>query len=368
MVRLNRFIWSPFKALANIPLFKKIVHSIIEVLPASPQKRILFQAVFVSVVALSVTSLTPDGSFTAASMTYSYEYISEYSLPGDILVSDEDGYLVKINPQTGDSNRIGMTDFAVHTIESGESLSVIAARYGVSVDTVMWENSITNANTIRSGQKLFVPPVDGISYSVSSGDNLGSIADKYEIPTESIIAQNNLESETIAKGQSLFLPGAEPLYAPPLIATDSRDGTVTRDNRSYVNASASTDSPAIGKIFIYPSIGNITNGYKAGHYALDIANTSRPPIWAAAAGTVTKASSGTWGGGYGNHVIIDHGNGVQSLYAHFDTLNVYEGQYVGQGDVIGIMGNTGRVYGVTGIHLHWEVIVNGVKQNPGNYY
>jgi len=115
-------------------------------------------------------------------------------------------------------------------------------------------------------------------------------------------------------------------------------------------------------------MGSITNGYKAGHYAIDIADRSKPAVWAAGGGTVVKASSGTWGGGYGNHVIIDHGNGVKTLYAHLDSLNVYDGQAVSQGDVIGIMGNTGRVYGATGIHLHWEVIDNGVKKNPTLYY
>ena len=101
---------------------------------------------------------------------------------------------------------------------------------------------------------------------------------------------------------------------------------------------------------------------------MDIGDRSRPPVWAAGGGTIVKASSGTWGGGYGNHVIVDHGGGLQSLYAHLGTLNVYKGQYVNQGDILGMMGNTGRVYGVTGIHLHWEVRKNGVKHSPYNYY
>ena len=89
---------------------------------------------------------------------------------------------------------------------------------------------------------------------------------------------------------------------------------------------------------------------------------------AGAGGAVIKASSGTWGNGYGTYVIIDHGDGVQTLYGHMSSLNVVEGQWINQGDVIGIMGNTGRVYGATGIHTHWEVMVNGVKVNPANYY
>ena len=339
-----------------------------ELLPTSPQKRLLSQAIFLSITALVATSLTSSGSFTEASMSYSTDYISSYAVPGDILISDEDGYLVKINPQTNESNRIGLTDYAVHTIAGGESLSTIGQIYGLKVETIMWENNIANANSIRAGQNLLIPPVDGIGYKVDSGDTLDKIAKKYSVSVDAIVAQNSLTSETIGKGQSLFLPGAKPLYNPVVVANSYRNVGVSRNVRSYANVSGSSDAPVAGRSFIFPTIGTITQGYHAGHYAFDIGNRSKPPIWAAGGGTVIKASSGTWGGGYGNHVIIDHGNGVQTLYGHMDSLNVTAGQWVNQGDVIGIMGNTGRVYGVTGIHLHWEVHLNGVKQYPGDYY
>lgn len=338
-----------------------------EFIPVAPQKKLLFQAGFISILSLAISSLTPGGTFTAVSMGYSSEYISSYSLPGDVLVADEDGYLVKINPQTNDSNRIGMTDLAVHTIEDGESLSVIAARYGVNVETIMWENNLSNANTIRAGQKLLIPPVDGVSYTVSSGDSLEKIAEKYKITAEAIIAQNALDSETVNKGQDLFLPGAEKIIPISTVAADYRASSSSR-SVSYATVSSSDSTPAVGRIFIYPTTGSITQGYHAGHYAIDIADSGMPPVWAAGGGTVTKVSTGTWGGGYGNHIVVDHGNGLETLYAHLDSVNVYEGQWVNQGDVIGIMGNTGRVYGVTGIHLHWEVIQDGVKQYPGDYY
>ena len=339
-----------------------------ELLPVSPQKRLFFKSTALALTGLIVMSIAPGASMTTASTNYSTDYIAAYAVPGNILVSDEDGYLVKINPQTNESNRIGLTDFAVHSVESGESLSSISEKYGVKVETIMWENGIANANSLRIGQTLLVPPVDGLSYKVASGDSIDKIAKKYSVSSEAIIAQNGLESETLAKGQALFLPGAKPIYQPTAIANARGTTTVARSGRTSVSASPSTAAPSVGKIFIFPTNGKITQGYKAGHYAYDIADRSMPAVWAAGEGTIVKASSGTYGGGYGNHVIIDHGNGVKTLYAHMDSLNVYEGQYVSQGDVLGIMGNTGRVYGVTGIHLHWEVIDNGVKQYPGNYY
>lgn len=347
--------------------FISAINSVRELIPVSPQKRLLFQGSVIAAIVLIGTTFTPGATYVSASTSYTSSYISEYNFAGDILVN-EDGYLVKSNPQTDQSSRIGLTDYAVHTVESGESLSVIAEKYGLTTKTLMWENNIANANSLRVGQTLLVPPVNGISYSVQSGDSLEKIATKYEISADSIIAQNSLEESTLVKGQNLFLPGAEPINPPVIASSDGRAASYTRDTRSYESVESSSAVPAAGVSFIYPTIGSITQGYHAGHYALDIANTSMPPIWAAGGGTVTKASVGTWGGGYGNHVIIDHGNGLQTLYAHMDSVNVYDGQWVNQGDVIGIMGNTGRVYGVTGIHLHWEVILNGVKQYPGDYY
>ena len=345
-----------------------------DVLPVAPKSRILFQSSVLGLTALVVSSFSTVGTFNSASMSYNAEYIQSYAIEGNILVADESGYIVKVNPQTETSSRIGLTDYAVHTIESGESLSVIAVQYEVSANSIMWENNLSNANSIRTGQKLLIPPVDGIGYKVASGDNLEKIAIKYDISVESIIAQNALGTDVIQKGQALFLPGAEPIK-PVYTASNTnyyRNSVVTRDDRttttSSTNAASSTATPATGQMFIFPTRGNITQGYHGGHYALDIADRSKPPIWAAGGGTISKVSTGTWGGGYGNHAIIDHGNGIQTLYAHMDTVNVYVGQNVSQGDVLGIMGNTGRVYGVTGIHLHWEVFKNGVKQNPYNYF
>jgi len=330
-------------------------------LPAAPNKRLFSQMAIFTAALFILSAASPISNFSTMSMSYSSDYIETYSLPGDVLITDSDGYLMKINPQTGNASRIGMTDYAIHTVEGGETLSEIAKRYGLHVETIMWENNIGNANTIISGQKLVIPPVDGISYTAKDGDTLEKLSKKYNINIDTIIAQNNLESDMIAKGQALFLPGAK-----PIITVAARP--VTSSSKSNVALNDSNDIPVGSKPFIVPTRGDVTQGYHAGHYAVDIADTGKPPVWAAGGGTVIKASSGTWGGGYGNHVIIDHGNGLQTLYAHLDHLTVSEGDWVEQGQVIGQMGNTGRVYGVTGIHLHFEVIKNGVKQYPGNYY
>jgi len=337
-----------------------------DILPVAPQKRFLLQGSLLALSVLIVSSFTPGASSMSTEVGYVDEYVNAYAIPGDILISDENGFIVKTNPQTNQASRIGMTDHASHTVESGESLSLIAQRYGVKVETIMWANDIVNVNSLRIGQKLLVPPVDGIGYNVEKGDTIDKIAKKYKISAESIIAQNSLESQVITKGQSLFLPAAKPIQS--MIASNVRADSPIRATRTYINAESSSAKPVGAQPFIFPTIGRLTQGFHKGHYAYDIADSDRPPVWAAGGGTVVKASSGTWGGGYGNHVIIDHGNGLKTLYAHLQAVNVVEGQSVSQGDVVGIMGNTGRVYGRTGIHLHFEVIDNGVKKVPSDYY
>jgi murein DD-endopeptidase MepM/ murein hydrolase activator NlpD len=97
------------------------------------------------------------------------------------------------------------------------------------------------------------------------------------------------------------------------------------------------------------------------HEGIDIAGSSGTPIAAAASGTVIVAG---WSGGYGNLVVIDHGNGISTAYGHNSSLAVSVGQTVGQGAIIAGMGTTGHS---TGVHCHFEVRVNGAAVDPLGY-
>lgn len=315
-----------------------------------------------------VGSITP-----MAEGVYAGEYVG-YTIDTTALESgiltDGEGYLTKMNPQTNQGDRSNMTDSLTHTVKSGETLSVIANGYGLKTNTVLWANGLANGNSIRVGQKLVIPPVDGVNHAVASGETIDKIAEKYKVDADAIRKQNGLLAADVNAGDSVFIPGGKPLVVEPVRTTPARVGTSSRAVAvgAPVALADSGAVPAGGAPFIFPTRGSITQGFHAGHYAFDIADSSKPPIWAAGAGTVIKASSGTWGGGYGNHIIIDHGNGLHTLYAHMDYLSVGVGDVVSQGEVIGRMGNTGNVRGRTGIHLHFEVIKNGVKQVPSNYY
>lgn len=333
------------------------------VTPRSIQQRIallsiaLFAVTGVMSTGLDTTFAETDASTGGATLTY---------------IVDQEGYFAKASPQTFDGERI-VKDKITHTVEAGENISLIAKKYGLKTDTLIWENGLSLTSMIRIGQKLVVPPVDGISHTVRNGETVEKIATKYKINKSKIVAFNNINTGIVQKGQVIFLPEAKPIPevdAPAGITraavrdTPARTGSAAR----LANLTSSDSKPVAGKFLIFPTIGKMTQGFRRGHYAFDIANVSKPPIWAAAGGTVIKANSGNWGGGYGNHVIIDHGNGVQTLYAHMDYLTAKNGQKVSQGEVIGRMGNTGRVRGITGIHLHFEVIDKGVKRVPSLYY
>ena len=334
---------------------------------AAGEGQILKRAVAFALVFIGVTSYTPNVTYSDSEF-----YSAEVLLPSTI-ITDDSGFLMPINPQTNQADRSGMTDKALHTVQSGETLSTIADSYGLKTATLLWENGLSETSVLKVGIILSIPPVDGVTHIVKSGQSLDKIAALYTVDKALISKQNALIDETIVAGQEIFVPGGKQLVTAPVYDTASyRSTTIARsESETRTALEGTTAAPAVGKILIYPTRGKISQGYRKGHLGIDIADRSMPPIWAASSGTVVKAVSGHSsrdGSGYGNYVIIDHGNGVKTLYGHLDYLKVSEGQYVNQGEVIGKMGNTGNVRGATGIHLHFEVIIDGVKMPPANYF
>ncbi|HBI27996.1 MAG TPA: metalloendopeptidase, partial [Peptococcaceae bacterium] len=146
-------------------------------------------------------------------------------------------------------------------------------------------------------------------------------------------------------------------------APESR--VVAKGTRNIV-ATVATASRGTGNGSLrWPTGGSITSRYgpRGGgfHSGLDIGAGQGAAVGAAAGGTVSSAG---WQGGYGNYVLINHGNGVSTRYAHLSSINVSSGQSVSSGQLIGRVGSTGNS---TGPHLHFEVIVNGSTRDPLNY-
>lgn len=295
-------------------------------------------------------------------------------------IMNEEGFVLKMTPVSEEADRIGLTDVVKHTVSSGDTLSTIAQLYGVSLKTIVWENNLNPDATLRIGQVVTIPPIDGVTHTVvAKTDTVSSIAQKYGVDEKLIREHNNLAGDTIQDGQKLFIPGGERKDAPRAIVRSGvrspvRGGAATFIPKTVIG---SQDEPLSGKDFIFPTIGQITQGFRPGHYAVDIANAAKPDVWAGAEGTISKIVTGcpsrevqvarSCGGGYGNYVIVNHGNGSQTLYAHLETVYVDQGQWVARGQALGKMGNTGRSYGATGRHVHVELYVNGQKRNFAKY-
>ena len=240
-----------------------------------------------------------------------------------------------------------------YTVQEGDTVSTIAEKFGISEDTIRWENNLTSKGAIKVGQTLAVLPVTGISHKVTKGDTVYSIAKKYDADTQGIVdfpfnTFANDETFELAIGQTIIVPeGIKPAetYWSPI----ARIRQITPDAGTVV---------ASGQ-FVWPTSGKITQNFVWYHKGTDIANRGVPAVLAADSGTVITSGWSPYG--YGNHIIIDHGNGFRTLYAHLSKLYVSAGQGVRRGDSIGQMGSTGRS---TGPHLHFEVIRNGVYINP----
>jgi len=267
----------------------------------------------------------------------------------------EDGFLLKPALNTIEGDHSSFNDVFAYSVEPGDTLSSVAQRFGLKKETIMWENNLSNANQLKTGMTLKILPVDGASHTVKKGQTLDTIAKQYKIEKEAIVRQNQLEDESLIADTMLIIPGAVKAIPKPSHTAYSAPSAPVR---GYTGVSK-------GKL-LWPttSAARLTQGFHRGHYAVDIANRAKGPIYASAPGKVIEASNG-WNGGYGNYIIIDHGDGMQTLYAHNEKLYVTKGQYVDRGQTISWMGNTGRS---TGPHVHFEVRINGVKYNPMNFF
>lgn len=243
-----------------------------------------------------------------------------------------------------------------YKVESGDTLSQVADKFNISTDTIRWANDL-KGDQIKPGQILKILPLAGVAYTVKSGDTLESVAKKFSAEQQPILDYpfNDVPDDLSLKvGQLLIIPDGVPpeVKAPPK----------PKPQPQYLAQGPS--SPAFsapgGGQFIWPAGGSLSQYFSWYHPGIDIANRSAPGIAAADGGMVVVAG---WpdAQGYGNRVVLDHGNGYTSLYAHLSNIYVSVGETVSRGQLIGQMGSTGRS---SGIHLHLEIHYKGVAINP----
>lgn len=295
------------------------------------------------------------------------------ALIGGPIIAENNPFISSLDEQTDNFQQSVITyspgDFALATVISskprdkvveykvveGDTIETIAKKFDVSVDTVRWANSDVKNDIIKPEQTIRIPPVTGIVHKVSSGENVYTIAKKYKTDAQKIAnfpfnEFSDLDTFQLTTGQELFVPDGVIEEAKPV-----NSGTFeTRATIAQIQAGARGTSN-----FIWPTTGSITQYPVWYHMALDIANNALPGIIAADSGTVSYAGCIAWG--YGCHVIVNHNNGYETLYAHLSSINVSAGQSVGQGQTLGVMGSTGRS---TGPHLHFEIRSGGGLLNP----
>ena len=271
------------------------------------------------------------------------------------------------------------TEFITYIVQPGDSVYSIAEKFGLEPATILWTNYATlydNPAFILPGQELNIPPVDGVLWPWVKGNGLNKFAENMGVTPEVIInwPGNHLSAETIGyyanpnipDGQMIFIPGGKRPFANLLTAVLERQETA--ESRIWGEGKcAPTNLGPIGSgTYVWPTVEHAVLGYEwtpdVGHYGIDITGDTGDPIYAVDNGVVVYAGWNDWG--YGNVIAIDHGNDIQTIYAHLDSISVGCGAFVYQGDIIGAMGSTGNS---SGPHLHFEVREGNTPYNPHKF-
>ena len=267
---------------------------------------------------------------------------------GDIVI--EDGALV---PQEGPSGsgadivRHKNSTISIYVVRPGDTLSAIAEMFDVSVNTILWANDLPRASRIQIGQTLTILPVTGVEYTVKKGDTLASIAKRYGGDAAEIASYNGLDGPLTA-GTEIIIPDGE--VPTPVQSAPARPAS------AY--ASTAGSATQVG-YYLRPISGGIRSQGIHGYNGVDLAAPIGTPVVASAEGDVIIAKSSGWNGGYGQYVVIQHGNGSQTLYSHNSSVIVGVGDHVQQGQVIAYVGQSGKA---PGPHVPFE-IRNGIR-NP----
>lgn len=250
---------------------------------------------------------------------------------------------------------------SVYTVHKGDTLSNIAEMFDVSVNTIIWANDL-RGGVIREGDVLIILPITGVKHTIKKGETLASLAKTYKSDAHEIAQFNDLsETSPLTVGLEIIIPRGEVAAVAPSPKKASSMLQLAKQGKQTAPL-IGVGGPDLGSYFIWPLQGGVITQGPHGFNGVDIGARTGTSIFASAAGTVLIARASGWNGGLGSYVVIEHDNGVQTLYAHMSKVLVSAGETVGQGGTIGKVGSTGQS---TGPHLHFEV--RGAK-NPFSSY
>lgn len=272
--------------------------------------------------------------------------------------------------------------YQVYTVEDGDTVSSIAARFGISPEYIVANNAeILDSDFLSLGQSIIVPAGNGILHEVRYGETLSDISARYDVPTEDIaaFAPNGIDTpDDIAEAQLVYVPGGTAAVFTSPAAGEAVAEETAQPSESTPEDSGSAGSapsggggnvaaaPASNSGLIWPISGPISSYYGGSHplgIDIDGFNLAGSAVVAATSGTVTFAG-GNACCSYGLYIVIVSPGGIETLYAHLSAIYVSPGEQVSQGEAIGVIGSSGYS---TGTHLHFEVIDNGTRVNPLSY-
>lgn len=286
---------------------------------------------------------------------------SSFTPPGGIALNS--GALIKPTIPSSSVEEASALPNALRTyiVQSGDTAGLIASRFNLSLNTVLWANDLSATSRLTVGQKITILPVDGVLHRIKKGDTIGHIATLYSTDVDDILAFNNLPPNgNISINDALIIPNGIMKVPIPKQASPSLLGRL----KKILSPSKQTIPERIGSAlrFLWPTTASrITQYFSWRHTGVDIAGPPSNKILAASSGVVIISG---WQRGYGQTIVIDHGNGYRTRYGHASKLFVRAGEQVQRGEVIAMVGSTGRS---TGPHLHFEVVRNGTRINPLQY-
>jgi murein DD-endopeptidase MepM/ murein hydrolase activator NlpD len=263
----------------------------------------------------------------------------------------DDGTLYK--PVAVDTSVASSVNLLRHyKVRNGDTLTSIANRFGVSMMTVWWANHMTSKDSLKAGEDLVIPPVNGLVVTVKVGDTIESLAAANKITAANIVAANDLTDTNLIVGQVLVLPGAKGAPMPTAAPAPKQ------------SSGGSGPAPRVTGSWAWPVLGNnnyISQYFHYGHYGIDIAAPSGTAIVAPVDAHVIFAGWKSNGGG--NQVWLHLSNGLYTTEYHMSSVTVSTGQDVVKGQRVGKVGMTGWA---TGPHVMLEVWV-GTPWDSGSY-
>ncbi|OGY60146.1 MAG: hypothetical protein A3B23_02565 [Candidatus Colwellbacteria bacterium RIFCSPLOWO2_01_FULL_48_10] len=263
---------------------------------------------------------SPMGEFSLAE--------SDNDFAGFVLV--DKGSLVN-SPVPSSNTKASAGGLLTYKVGLGDNLSTISSKFGISVNTIVWSNNLKTSNFLKPGQEIIILPVSGVLHDVKTGETIDTIAELYNVSARDIKTFNKSK---ISAGDTVIVPNVKPIKQTLAVSI----------------------LPDVGDYLAFP----VSEGYNWGKLhlsAVDISAACGTSIYAAAEGLVEAVGNvNNWNDGLGGYVRIKHPlNNVETVYAHTSKNIVSVGDYISRGDQIALIGNTGKVQGPTGCHVHFAV-------------